>query len=147
MPNEGCEFSAQFRETVADSVAQCFSVDSLAFQSRFGGLHNRAHLLDGVRAGFGDGLGDGRVHFGLAGAGRKIRFDDGEFFGFFFGEFRAVAFGELVDRFLALLYERLQNLNGLSLVENANLFDFFVLDGCLDSPQDAEAQFLFAVLI
>src|SRR5713226_6526284 len=101
MPNEGCEFSAQFRETVADSVAQCFSVDSLAFQSRFGGLHNRAHLLDGVRAGFGDGLGDGRVHFGLAGAGRKIRFDDGEFFGFFFGEFRAVAFGELVDRFFS----------------------------------------------
>jgi len=65
-------------------------------------FNDRAHLLDGVRAGFGDRLGNRRVHFGLAGAGREIRFNDGELFGFFFGEFRAVALGELFDRFLAL---------------------------------------------
>src|SRR6266851_9205541 len=143
MQNEGSEFSAQFREAVAHAIAERLAVNGLAFQGRLGSLHDSAHLLDGVRAGFRDRLGNGRVHFGLAGAGRKIRFDDGELFGFFFGEFGAVALGELFDRFLALLYERLQNLNGLRLVEYANLFDFLVLDGRLDSPQDAEAQFVF----
>src|SRR6267378_1734454 len=143
MQNEGSEFSAQFREAVAHAIAERLAVNGLAFQGRLGSLHDRAHLLDGVRAGFGNRLGNRRVHLGLAGAGREIRFDDGELFGFFFGEFGAVALGELFDRFLALFYERLQDLNGLRLVEYANFFDFLVLDGRLDAPQDAEAQFVF----
>src|SRR5258708_12591793 len=49
----------------------------------------------------------------------------------------------MVDRLFALFYEHLQNLNGFGFVEWANLFDFFVLDGRLDSPEDAEAQLLF----
>src|SRR5260370_11140881 len=101
------ELSAEFRETVAHAIAQYLAVNSLAFEGRFGSFHNRAHLLDGIGAGFGNRLGDGRVHFGLAGAGGQIRFDDGEFFGFLAGEFRAVALGELLDRFFALFYERL----------------------------------------
>src|SRR5438477_126975 len=92
IPYECCEFSAQFREAVAHAIAEGLAINGLALQSCFGGLHNRAHLL---------------------------------------------------DRFLALLYERLQNLNGLGLVECADLFDFFVLDGRLDSSEDAEAQFVF----
>src|SRR6266513_6446939 len=143
MQYEGSEFSAQIREALAHAIAERLAVNGLAFQGRLGSLHDRAHLLDGARTGFGDRLGNRRVHFGLAGAGREIRFDDGELFGFFFSEFRPVALGELFDRLLALFYERLQDLHGLRLVEYANLFDFLVLDGRLDSPQDAEAQFVF----
>jgi len=62
--------------------------------------------------------------------------------GFFADEFRAVALGELFNRFLALLYEGLQNLDGLGVVEGAYFFDFLVLDGGLDSAQDAEPQFI-----
>src|SRR5216683_2170450 len=134
------EFSAKFRKMNAHAIAERFAIDGLAFQQSLGGFHDRAHLLDGIRAGFGDGLGDRRVHFRLAGAGRKIRFDDGELFGFFRGEFQTVAFGELIDRLLALFYERLQDLNRLGLVERAYLFDFLVLDGGLDSSQNGEAR-------
>src|SRR5260370_13851025 len=143
MQNEGCEFSAHFRETVAHAIAEHFAVNGFACQSRLSCRHDGAHLLDRSRGGFGDCFGDGRVHFGFAGAGGQIRFDDGELFRFLGDEFRAVAFGELVDGFLALFYEGLQNLDGFGFVEWANLFHFFVLDGRLDSPQDAEAQFLF----
>src|SRR5207302_699903 len=73
----------------------------------------------------------------------QIRFDDGELLGFFAREFGAVAFGELLDRLFALLYKRLENLNGLSVVERAYFFDFFVFDGRFDPPQDAEAQLIF----
>src|SRR6266436_305907 len=143
MPRWRFEFSAQFREAVAHAIAERLAVNGLAFQGRLGSLHDLAHVLDGIRAGFGDRFGNRRVHFGLAGAGREIRFNDGELFGFFFGEFGAVALGKLLDRFLALFYEHLQDLNGLRLVEYANLFDFLVLDGRLDTPQHAEAQFVF----
>src|SRR2546430_9690740 len=136
-------YTLSLHDALPISIAEDLAINGFALQSRFGGLHNRAHLLDGIRIGFGDGLGDSRIHLGLTGAGRKVRLDDGELFGFFAGEFRAVALGELLDRFLALLYERLQNLNGLGLVECADLFDFFVLDGRLDSSEDAEAQFVF----
>ena len=51
---------------------------------------------------------------------------------FLFGEFGAVALGELVDGFLALLQDRLQQLNGLRLVELADFFDFLELDGGFD---------------
>src|SRR5260370_26329825 len=91
------ELSAEFRETVAHAIAQYLAVNSLAFEGRLGSFHNRAHLLDGIGAGFGNRLGDGRVHFGFAGAGREVRFDDGELFGFFFCEFRTVALAELLD--------------------------------------------------
>ena len=99
-------------------------------------------MLDGSGAGLGHGFGDGGVHFGIAGTGRKIRFDDGEFFGFFFDEIVAIAFGELVDGFFALLDESLQQLDGLGLVELAEFFVFFVGDGGLDAANDAEAEFV-----
>jgi len=50
---------------------------------------------------------------------REDTFDDGEFFGFFFDEVVAIAFGELVDGFFALLDQSLQELDGLGLVELA----------------------------
>src|SRR5438034_1096525 len=61
IPYECCEFSAQFREAVAHAIAEDLAINGLALQSRFGGLHNRAHLLDGIRTGFGDRLGDRRL--------------------------------------------------------------------------------------
>lgn len=107
---------------------------------RFGGFHYGAHLLDGVGAGFGDGLGDGSVHIGFAGPGGEIRFQNGELFGFLVHEILAAAFAELFDGFLALLDERLEELDGFGFVERADFFRLFVLDGGLDAAQDAEAQ-------
>src|SRR5260221_8437241 len=68
----------------ADAVAQRFAVDGFAFECGFGGFHHRAHLLDGGGAGFSDGFTDGGVHFGFAGAGWEIRFDDSQLFGLLF---------------------------------------------------------------
>jgi hypothetical protein len=133
---------AHFGEAVADAVAQGFAVDVFAFEDDFRGFDYRAHLFDGVGAGIGDGFGDGGVHLGVAGAGGEISFEDGEFFGFLFGEFGAVAFSELVDGFLALLDEGLKDLDRFVFVESADFFDFFVLDGGLDAAQDAEAEFV-----
>jgi hypothetical protein len=130
-------------ELRADAVAKSFSVDGFAFESGFGGFYYGAHLLDGGGAGFGDGFGDGGVHFGVARSGGEIRLDDSQLFGFLFGEIVAVAFGELVDRFLALLDERLQELDGFGFVELAELFGFFVGDGGLDHAEDAEAELVF----
>src|SRR5216684_4269559 len=109
-------------ETRADAVAQCFAVDGLAFEGGLGGFYYGTHLLDGGGGGFGDGFGDGGVHFGIAGAGGEVGLDDGELFGFLFGEVVAIAFGELLDGFLALL------------------FGFFIGDGGLDHAEDAEAE-------
>src|SRR5260370_38550292 len=106
-------------ETRADAVAQCFAVDGLAFEGGLGGFYYGTHLLDGGGGGFGDGFGDGGVHFGVAGAGGEVGLDDGELFGFLFGEVVAIAFGEVLDGFLALLDEGLQELNGFGFVELA----------------------------
>jgi len=130
------------RETGTDAVAQRFAVDGFAFEGGFRGFYHGAHLLDRGGRGFGDGFGDGGVHLGIAGAGGKVGFDDGELFGFFLGEIVAIAFGELLDGFLALLDEGLQQLDGFRLVELAELFGFFVGDGGLDHAEDAEAEFV-----
>ena len=73
----------------------------------------------------------------VAGAGGEIGFEDGQLFGFFFGQLGAIAFCKLLDGFLALLDEGLQDLNGLGLVEHADFFYLFMLDGGLDAAQDA----------
>jgi hypothetical protein len=127
-------------KTRADAVAQSLAVDGFAFEGGLGGLYYSAHLLDGRGAGFGDGFSDGGVHFRIAGSSGEIGFDDGQLFRFFFGEISAVAFGELVDRFFALLDQRLQELDGFGLVEFAKLFRLFVGDGGLDHAKDAEAE-------
>src|SRR5260370_25406303 len=101
MQNEGCEFSAHFRETVAHAIAEHFAVNGLAFQSRLSCLHDGAHLLDRSRGGFGDCFGDGRVHFGFAGAGGQIRFDDGDLFRFLFDAFPALALCQMAPLFPA----------------------------------------------
>jgi len=46
---------AQFREAVAHAIAERLAVNGLAFQGRLAPSRS-AHLLDGVRTGFGDGL-------------------------------------------------------------------------------------------
>src|ERR1700732_3236885 len=66
MPNECSEFSAQFRKTFTHTVTQHSAVNRLAFQRRLGAFHHRAHLLDQIRAGFSNRLGDGRIHLRLA---------------------------------------------------------------------------------
>src|SRR6266436_4999884 len=129
--------------TVTYQIAECLAVDGLAFESRLRGFHDRAHLFDGIRARLGNGFGDGGVHLRFARSRRQIGLDDSEFLGFLFGQLRPVAFGKLLDGFLALLHQRLQDLNGFRLVQRANLFDFPVLDGRFDSPQNAQAQFVF----
>src|SRR6266404_2338495 len=134
---------AKSRNAVAHQIAECLSIDGLAFESRLRGFHDRAHLFDGIRARLGNGFGDGGVHLRFARSRRQIGLDDSEFLGFLFGQLRPVAFGKLLDGFLALLHQRLQDLNGFRLVQRANLFDFPVFDGRFDSSQDAEAQFVF----
>ena len=128
------------RESGANAIAKGFAVNDLAFEVGFRGFDYGTHLFDGVGAGFGHGFGDGGVHFGVAGAGGEIGFEDGEFLGFFVDEVLAVSFSELVDGFFALLDERLQDLDGFGFVERVNFFGFFVLDGGLDAAQDAEAE-------
>src|SRR5260370_29378791 len=90
-------------EAGADAVAEGFAVDGFAFEGGFGGFYYGAHLLDGGGGGFGDGFRDGRIHFGVAGAGREIGLDDGELFGFFCGVGGVGAFVEFVDSFFSLV--------------------------------------------
>ena len=52
----------------------------------------------------------------------------------------AIALRELLDGFLALLHEGLQDLNGFGFVERANFFDFLELDGGFDAAENAEAE-------
>jgi hypothetical protein len=127
----------------ADAVAQGFAVDGFALECGFGSFHYGAHLLNGSGAGFCDGFGDGGVHFGVAGAGGEVGLDDGELFSLFLGKVVAVAFGELIDGFFALLDEGLQELDGFGLVELAKLFCFFVGDGGFDHAEDAKAELVF----
>jgi hypothetical protein len=108
----------------------------------FGGFDHGAHLFHGVGAGFGQGLRDSGVHFGVARTCGQIGFEDREFLGFLVDEILPVAFSELVDGFFALLDERLQDLNGFGFVECVDFFGFFVLDGGFDAAQDAEAEFV-----
>jgi len=130
-------------EAGADAVAEGFAVDGFAFEGGFGGFYYGAHLLDGGGGGFGDGFRDGRIHCGVAGASGEIGLDDGELFGFFCGEVVAVAFGELIDGFFALLDEGLQELDGFGFVELAELFGFLVGDGGFDHTEDAETELVF----
>jgi len=130
-------------EAGTDPVAQRFAVDRLAFERGLGGFDYRAHLLDGACAGFRHSFSDGRVHFSLARTGGQIRFDDGQLFGFLCREVVAVAFCELINRFFALLHERLQDLDGFGFIELAELLGFLVGDRGLDHAEDAEAQFVF----
>ena len=130
-------------EARANAVAQGFAIHSLAFESGFGGFDDGAHLLDGGGGGFGDRFGDGAVHLGFAGAGGKVRFDDGELPSFLVSEVLAIALSELVDGFFALLDESLQELDGFWFVDGADFFGFLVLDGGLDAAEDAEAEFVF----
>jgi hypothetical protein len=109
----------------------------------FGGFDYGAHLFHGGGGGFGQGFGDGRVHFGVAGAGGEIGFEDGEFLGFFVDEILAVSLSKLVDGFFALFDERLEDLDGFGFVECVDFFGFFVLDGRLDATEDAEAELVF----
>ena len=60
----------------------------------------------------------------------------------FVHEILTVAFSELVDGFLSLLDECLQDLDGFGFVERVNFLGFFVLDGGLDAAQDAEPEFV-----
>ena len=131
------------REALADFVAQEFSVDGFAFELGARGLDHRAHLLRRVRAGLGDGVFDGAQNFRVVGSGRKIVFDDFDFARFFFREIVAAAFCELLDGFVALFDERLQDLQRFQIFERAHLFDFFVFQRGLDHAQDAQAQFVF----
>jgi hypothetical protein len=130
-------------EAHADAVAKGFTVDGLAFEGGFGGFDNGAHLLDGGGGGLGDGLGDGRVHFGIARGRGEVGFYDAEFFSLLFDEVVTVAFAELLDGILALLDEGLQELNGFGLVERAQLLGLLVGDGGLDAAEDAEAELVF----
>ena len=83
------------------------------------------------------------MNFVVAGSGRQIFLDDGDFFGFFVREILAAALGELIDGFAALLDQGLQNLQGFQIVERTHFFDFLVLQGAFDHAQDAEAQLVF----
>lgn len=127
-------------EARADAVAEGFAVDKLAFERGLGGFDDGAHLLHGVGAGFGDGFGNGGVHFSVAGAGGEIGFEDGELLGFLVDQILAATFAELVDGFLALLDESLQDLDGFGFVERADFFGFLVLNGGFDAAEDAEAK-------
>jgi hypothetical protein len=131
------------RKLGADTVAQGSAVNDFAFEMGFGGFDDGTHLLHRVGAGFGDGFGDGGVHFGVAGAGGEIGLEDSKFLGFLVDEVLAIAFAELVDGFFALLDERLQDLDGFGFVERVDFFGFFVLDGGFDAAQDAQEEFVF----
>src|SRR5271154_1791458 len=91
----------------------------------------------------GGGGFDGAVNFFVRGSGGQICFDDLDFFGLFFGEVVASAFGELFDGFVALLDESLENLQRFEIVERAHLFDFFMFEGALHHAQDAQPQLVF----
>jgi len=132
MLNECCEFSAQFRKTLAHAVAQQFAVNRLASSAALAPFTTAPICLMEFAPVSAIALLIARIHLRLAGAGWQIRFDDGEFLGFFSAS-PAVALGELLDRLLALFYERLQYLMDFRLVHGAHFFDFFVLDGRLDS--------------
>ena len=132
-----------FGEAVADFVAEQFAVNGFAFEFGARGFYDGAHLFQGIGAGFGDGVLDGAMHFVVTGSGGQIFFDDGDFFGFFVREILAAALGELLDGFLALFDEGLQNLQGFQIVERAHLVNFFELQGAFDHAQDAEAQLIF----
>ena len=80
-------------------------------------------MLHGVGAGFCDGFGNSGIHLCVAGAGGEIGLEDGEFLGFLVNEILAAAFSELVDGFLALLDESLQDLDGFGFVERG-IFPF-----------------------
>ena len=67
-------------------------------------------------------------------------FDEGSFLGFLVGQFWAPALRELIDRFLALLQDCLQELNRLVFVEFAEFFHFFQLNRSLNHAQDAELE-------
>ena len=132
----------QFGEAVADEVAEGFAVYGFACEGVLGGFDDGAHLFDGSSARVGYGFGDGRIHFGGGGPGGKIGLEDFQFVGLFVDEVLAAAFGKLVDRFLALFRESLQELNGFGAVERAHFFDFLELQGRFDHAQDAETQFV-----
>ena len=129
-----------FGEALADFIAESFAVHGFAFELRAGGLYHRAHLFQRVGPGFGDGFFDGAAHFVIAGSGGQILFDNFYFLGFFIGEILTSALCELLDGFLALLDERLQDLQGLHIVEWAHFVNFFELERAFDHAQDAEAQ-------
>jgi hypothetical protein len=138
-----CDNKINSRETGADTVAKGFAVNGFTFEGGLGGFYYSAHLLDGSSGRFGNGFGDSGVHFGIVGAGREIGLDDGELFGFFCREVLAIAFVELLDGLLALLDERLQELDRFGLVELAELFGFLVGDSRLDHAEDAETELVF----
>ena len=95
-------------------------------------------MLDGCGVGFGDGFIDRGIHFRDAGARGEIGLENREFFRLFFGQFRSIAFRELLDGFFALFHEHLQNLDGFAFVQGANFFNFAMLDGGFHTAQHAE---------
>lgn len=132
----------QLGETVADAVAERLAVDGFAGESFSGRFDDGTHLFKGGSAQIGYGFFDGSIHFCLGSAGGEIGFEDLEFAGLLIDEILPAAFGELLDRFLALFDESLEQLNRFRLIEGTNLFDFFQLKRGFHHAEDAEAQFV-----
>ena len=69
-------------------------------------FHDAAHVFGGGRAGLGDRVGDGGVDGRGIGSRGQVRFEDENFSRFLVDEILTAALGELFDRVLPLLDER-----------------------------------------
>src|SRR6266566_4662622 len=102
-------------------------------------LHHGAHVFHCGRTHFADDRSYSRHDLFFSGGFGQISFDQLDLGGFLIGHLLATAFGELLDRILALLDQRTQHLLGFFVVKWRHLFDLAVLERGLNHAQGREA--------
>src|SRR5256886_4387779 len=110
-----------------------------------GRLHHSPIFFDRVRAGFGDSFRDRRIHFRLRCACRQVRLENDKLFLLFVDEVLAAALSKLIDRFLALFHQRLQQLDRFLLIQLSHFIHFFELKRCLRHAQDAQLHLVLGL--